>query len=317
MRVVFLCPSNPERITGGIKMSYRHCEELQESGVDAAVWQPRGRPTWMQTKVKPLADRDFAAKAGDILFFAEDLVPHLKPFRSPDGPVTNVLFCQAQYYIFNPLLVGKTHYDLGFNRVACCSKAAQTFLHRVFGYANVPIIPCSVDMERFRPLAKKLQIAVILRKLPHHYGLIRQIFHRRFPALRDVPWVEINKEHEDVAARVLGESAFFLSLSFLESFGLTPLEAMASECAVIGFHGYGGLEYATRENGIWFWNDQVQEVSEAMGKAILDYRSDGEKYAQMIAAGAKTVARYSREHARRALLDFLNDVATHPRDRTI
>jgi hypothetical protein len=26
---------------------------------------------------------------------------------------------------------------------------------------------------------------------------------------------------------------------------------MAGGCAIVGYHGYGGLEYATPENGFW------------------------------------------------------------------
>lgn|SRR5262249_53807656 len=35
-----------------------------------------------------------------------------------------------------------------------------------------------------------------------------------------------------------------------ESLGLTPIEGMAAGCLVAGYHGYGGLEYATAQNGL-------------------------------------------------------------------
>jgi len=37
----------------------------------------------------------------------------------------------------------------------------------------------------------------------------------------------------------------------LESFGLVPLEAMASGAIVAGFHGYGGRNMLS-DNGFWF-----------------------------------------------------------------
>jgi glycosyltransferase involved in cell wall biosynthesis len=48
---------------------------------------------------------------------------------------------------------------------------------------------------------------------------------------------------EAETASVLRESAVFLSLNEREGFGLPPLEAMASGCVVVGFHGGCGRVY--------------------------------------------------------------------------
>lgn len=50
MRVVFALPFDPNRITGGQKSIYTMAALLAAAGVDAAVWQPSGRPTWFEAR---------------------------------------------------------------------------------------------------------------------------------------------------------------------------------------------------------------------------------------------------------------------------
>ncbi len=53
--------------------------------------------------------------------------------------------------------------------------------------------------------------------------------------------------HAVLMAR-LARTRYVVALSPTEGFGLVPLEAMASGCAVTGFHGGGGLDYMNNEN---------------------------------------------------------------------
>ena len=59
--------------------------------------------------------------------------------------------------------------------------------------------------------------------------------------------IERGVPHAELIA-LLGRTRYLLALSPMEGFGLVPLEAMASGCAVVGFHGGGGLEYMNNEN---------------------------------------------------------------------
>ena len=57
----------------------------------------------------------------------------------------------------------------------------------------------------------------------------------------------------------MGQSAVFLSTCYYEGFNLPPLEAMSCAALVVGFHGYGGLEYATPDNGLWCAQGDLQD----------------------------------------------------------
>jgi glycosyltransferase involved in cell wall biosynthesis len=55
--------------------------------------------------------------------------------------------------------------------------------------------------------------------------------------------VPIDGVPEAEVAKRLGECAVFLSFGHPEGCPLPPLEAMASGCVVVGYHGRGGREY--------------------------------------------------------------------------
>ena len=95
-----------------------------------------------------------------------------------------------------------------------------------------------------------------------------------------------------------------LSLPFLESFGLIPLEAMASGALVAGFNGYGGQEYASAENGCWFPPDHLEETADAVARLIRGLMRQDQEVRRMCEAGFATAARYSKQAAMSALLDF-------------
>ena len=62
----------------------------------------------------------------------------------------------------------------------------------------------------------------------------------------------------------MGQSTVFLSS--VPSGIAWPRTARSdgSGCIVVGYHGTGGLEYATPENGFWFSPEQLEELVDAL-----------------------------------------------------
>jgi len=171
------------------------------------------------------------------------------------------------------------------------------------------MMPLAIDHALFRPREKRMQIAYAPRKMGWHAEFIRKIFIAKFPAMRSIPWVAIENVSEARAAEIMGESAVYLSTSNLESFGLMPLEAMSAGCAVVGFHGYGGLEYMNRSNGLWFYTDELEETADALYRAVKGIETGDALIAAMIGEGGSTAARYTREAMRTALVGFIEKIA--------
>jgi hypothetical protein len=301
-RIIFLAPFAKNEITGGIKTVYRHAELLTELGFDAAVFQPDGPPSWFETRARLLSR--FTPSAGDVLVFPEVLNGILTEMAQTRTPARKVLFCQAHYYaLFNA--IGPERYrGPGFERVACQSDIAKGFLERVLRLSDVAVLPCFIDADLFFPRAKSMQIAAIPKKLPREAAAIQKIFSLKYPQLAATGWEIIDNRSERETAEIFGRSTIVLSLPFLESFGLVPLEAMASGAIVVGFTGYGGLEYATPKNGFWFAPDHLEETADALAGVIAAVETKDAAILQMREAGFATAGRYSKARASAALAAF-------------
>jgi hypothetical protein len=302
-RIVFLNPFSRTEISGGIKTAYRHAELLSELGFDASVYQPEGAPSWFQTPARLLTSW-IDPKKGDVLVFPEAINGPLVELAKTKTPAAKVLFCQAQYYALFNAIPPDDYRKLGFARVACQSEIAKGFLERVLHFSDVAVLPCYVDPQLFYPRGNAMQIAAIPRKLPREAAAIHSVFRLKYPQLTSVPWAIIENKSERETAETFGRSAIVLSLPFLESFGLVPLEAMASGAIVVGFHGHGALEYATPENGYWFPSDHVEQTADALAHVIGALQARDASVLKLRDNGFATAARYSKDRARDALRAF-------------
>lgn len=313
-RIIYLHPFSKTNITGGIKTAYRQVELLRELGYDACVWQPAGAPDWLETSapvVQHLAPEDVQAQ--DVLVFPEILhLESLHPFLRLRNGCMKLLFCQSRAYVFNPLVPTYTYEALGFTSVFCPSMAAKHFLEQVLHVKEATVIPCFVDREKFRPAPKKLQIFALASKIPDRAVFLAKCLRAKHRDVDDVPILFVQDKSETEIARLMGESAIVLALGHREAFGLVPLEAMAAECLVAGYHGYGGLEYASQDNGSWFWADQEEELVDALHRLIVGLRK-GEVWTRARIAGGLAVAdRYSRERTREALRAYFRKLGVLP-----
>jgi glycosyltransferase involved in cell wall biosynthesis len=240
----------------------------------------------------------------DVLVFPEAINGPLVEIARARTPAKKVLYCQAQYYLLFNAIPPEDYRTLGFARVACQSDIAKGFLERVLHFDNVAVIPCFIDPALFRPRERSMQIAAIPKKLPREAAAVHSVFRLKYPELRSVPWAILEDRSEREIAETFGRSSIVLSLPFLESFGLVPLEAMASGAIVVGFHGHGALEYATSENGFWFPSDHIEEAADALAHTIRALQAKDPVILKMLEAGHATAARYSKDAAREALRSF-------------
>ena len=309
MRIIFLNFFSRQEITGGIKVSYRCVELLTEAGYEAAVWQPSGKPDFLESTARVITDPSIQLRADDVLVFPEALNPPFIEILKKSAAVRKVLFCQNPYNLFNNSLVPRqTPKELGFSEILCVSGVSKGFLSRIFDYDDIATMTISVNGELFTPREKALQIAFAPRKLRWHADLIAKIFRAKFPDMRNVPWVPIDGVSEARAAEIMGQSAVYLATGQFESCPLMALEAMSAGCAVVGFHGYGGLEYATPHNGIWHFNDEIEEVVDGLYRAVKGLQNNDALIKAMVANGRATAARYNTDNMRRTLIEFVESL---------
>ena len=300
-RIIFACPFPRDHITGGIKTVYQHAEWLAEAGINATVFSPDGTPTWLNTRAEVNATGRLETAPDDIVVLGETLDTVTSRFLGLQADKR--IFCQNQFYVFNRFLGDEPHSALGISEVYGSSLSIQDFFAQIYK-TTIRVVPYAVDPHRFKPSQKRLQIAFFPKKRPFEAQFIQQAFRACYPAYRSVPFREIHGLSEEAAAEVLAESAILLALGHLDSFGLPALEGMASGCAVVGFHGIGGQEFARPDNGLWFDSDQLLAVVHALARVVQGVEHHAPWLAAMIASGQTTAAQYSPERARAALLDY-------------
>lgn len=139
---------------------------------------------------------------------------------------------------------------------------------------------------------RTLRIAAIPNRRPQEWRLLRGILWSQRPDLAHVPWVEIRGVGRPEVARILAGSELFLATGLLEGLGLPPLEALAAGALVVGFHGGGGQEYATADNGDWFDDGAYFEIAATLSRR-LEQLAAGETFAARRAAGQATAATFN------------------------
>jgi len=290
---------------GGVATILDHVRVLSQNGISAWVAMPE-QPTldFYQTDAPTIVYREsLGVSEADICVFPEGLLGYNQALKG--RPAKRLMFCQNQYY-----LPFSARADLGFSEfhldgVIASSIAVQSCLEDLYGLQNIPLIPYAIDPSAYaRESNKKRQIAFMPRKLGDYVSFIHATFVRMYPDYSDVPWVAIHQMTRREAAKVLSESAIFLSLSDKESFGLPPLEAMASGCVVAGFHGDGGREYMNEGNGWWAETGDWRACVRGLAAALDTFDKGGEVLEAHHRRAMQTVEAYSVEIMEEKLLAY-------------
>lgn len=288
----------PDNIAGGIRAIYHHVELLNELGFEACVYCPGGRSTWFDSPA-PVVTSLPALAAADHVVLPEGVgAPEEEALASP---AVKHVFCQNQFYVFRKHRAIAERARLGITHVFASTGIIAQYLETTFAGLRAPVVPYVIDRERFQPGVKEARIAYMPRKLADDALFIEGSFKARYPGLAGIPWVRLDGLSQDRVAEELGRSAVFLSLGHRESFGLPPVEAMAAGCVVVGFHGGGGLEYATPANGLWYHHDQAEAVADGLAVALRAFQDDAPLLHGLRQRGAELAGRYGRAACRDAL----------------
>jgi hypothetical protein len=179
----------------------------------------------------------------DILVFPE-IIEQLAPLVMPE--TRKVIFNQNCFYSGLLNTPGKNKADYSF---ASALIVASDYGFR-FMQTAAPGVSCyrifyGFDDRRFKPRAnhnKRRQICWMPRKLPRDASLVVNLLYQK---LSTAGWsfMAIENCSEVEVATIMAESEIFLSFGHTEGFGMPPLEAMLSECVVVGYAAQGGVEY--------------------------------------------------------------------------
>jgi hypothetical protein len=303
-RIIYILEPFPVPF-GGVAAIYRHVEILTENGLPAYVALPEKPKIDFYQTTAPLLIHGgrLQPRPGDIFVIPEGFegyVRALMPF-----PAKRFMYCQNQYYLPFTVNARGGIGEFGVHGIIASSIAVQKFFQDVYGVSDLPLLPYAIDPKRFAAADfKKRQIAFMPRKLREDGIFIAAALKRRHPRCADIPWIPIDGTTQTQSAHIMGESAVFLSLSHRESFGLPPLEALACGCLVAGFHGDGGREYMTPENGWWAEPGDWKACVDGLAAAFELIDRGGSELDARRRAAAQTLQQYSPSRLESALLAF-------------
>jgi len=118
----------------------------------------------------------------------------------------------------------------------CIKLIFPNFANKIFK------INLSIDHKKFKiPNTKSNLITFMPRKLSDHFHILSLFLFKKLPKKWKIESLSNLKEKKLFTK--LSKSKIFLSFSYLEGFGMPPLEAAIAGNKVIGYVGGGGKEY--------------------------------------------------------------------------
>jgi len=302
-------------IQGGHKMILRHVETLRDLGFDAVgyvgaqnvvpAWFDHRAPIEVGTPVRP----------DDVLVVPDDATHSLSQ-AARLGQRTVVLSQNPFMYAIHGLRSFAAFPAEDCPPFIAVGPRLAATLRRLHPQAQIELVPCFADERIFRPSAERRRaVAFAPRKRPKEIKAIHSFFRHLYPDRSDLVWTPLAGVREPDMAHAFGASTLHLSLSRLESVGMTPLEAMAAGCVCAGFLGVGGHEFASKENGFWVADDDCEAAADALAQADDLVQSGGAPLARRLDAARETAAQWSYARFRVALEEAWMRLAPDARRR--
>lgn len=236
MKIEFI--TNRAGIYGGLRRLYILAQYFIEEGHEAVInFADKSNCSWFKHQIP-----ENKSITPDIR-----IVPEVLQEKHPKAK--NILFYQA-------------HWDepVGtYDSVITTSNFLQDELKKE-GYGG-KIIRYGMDTSIFKPgNSRKLKtIAYMPRKNKAEADLIKQL-------MPNNEFIEIEGKTELETAALLQKSDVFLALSKTEGVGLPPIEAALCGALVIGYHGFGGLDWMNEDTyvGATDPHNIVEKINEAL-----------------------------------------------------
>lgn len=293
--------------SGGVRVIYRHVDELNQLGIPATVVhrRPGFRCTWFQNSTPVTAAHDTVLAPDDVLVLPEYTAP---VFDRLDRNIRVVVFNQGPHHTFDGVPLGARPYDAleRLESILTVSEDGAELLASAFPHIPVHRVRNVVDPALFYPArsaaantTRRLSYvpnrrADELHQLLHLLALRPEVVSGRWRISR------LSGLTEHAMAEALRATDVFVSLSHRDGFGLPPAEAMACGAYVVGHHGGGGREF--------FDEDYCSPADEntTLMAAIVDAMEmhEEERRSRGQRASERILTTYSIEGMRADLSDF-------------
>lgn len=253
--------------SGGMGVLMKQALILFENGFDVSFLYQNNQsktvfnPTWMDFsvhKIKKLCINDLL----DIKFNEQDILVIPEGFGelirySELINCKKVVLAQSWIYILNSMSIPFTWDSVGVSYVISVSNGITSYINNLMPNVKVKQYKQSINLNLFYPEAKKENTIVFsasrgdeqLSKI----NTVIQYFKLKLPN-SNFTFKRLNGLSRYSFAEALSVAKLCLYADEVAGFGTMPLEAMASNCHVVGFKNMGNSEYVTDLNGFWVDN---------------------------------------------------------------
>lgn len=326
MSIYYFIPDY-DKPSWGIGMLYYQVYMLNKNGFNARVLHEESsfKLSWLKLDVPViyLNQSEFVSTENDILVIPEVVVGDR---RIADIPGRKIVFVQNCFSILTNLNKAYTYRELGYEHALTYLPHLHSVLRQHFEIETTDI-PAFVapyyyqEPERTAASKRKSQIILFPKIGAFDYDIIRKMLHRklqknRFKKLTSSvikgsdKWkiIELeNRSHEEVA-KIMKESAFFVSVNTHESFNATVPEAMAAGCIVVCYEAYGPKDFlVNNQNAFVFPNNYVYPLISKLYELIDNHLNIQNKLAEIRSNAYKTACKYTMRNTEQALIDFFQN----------
>jgi hypothetical protein len=311
--VVYYLTPDQAAPRGGVRMLYRHVDQLNAAGIDAAVLhsKPGFRCTWFANNTRTVSAPNVTLSAEDVLVVPEFYL--LGPEMVPAEP-RKIVFNQGAYHTFDHVPYAETvagaPYTTLENLVTLLTVSEDSAALLRFTFPSIPVhrARAVLDHQVFHPPVTETKrgkrIAFVPRRRRQEREHLLHILRSR-GVLQGWELVPIEGYTESQTAELMRSCPIFLSFSEREGFGLPPAEAMASGCYVVGFTGMGGRDYFDPEYSSPVLENDLLGYAKAAEEAMRRYDSDPESLTKAgLVASERIMGRYHDSGLREDLLEL-------------
>lgn len=320
--------------SGGPKVIYQTVDMLNEMGYNAFIMH---KQRYFRCKyAKSLKNLKYVYLEDSQYIDPEDILVIPEPDVLVMDAILNlkckkVVFNQNWAYTYAQFRQLKNsekvkYQQLGFHDVLTVTEKIKDFLEFSMGEdLNIGVMhPYLSNNFKAKPLKDKVhRIAFMPRK---NHDKFQEIFSTLYAKSKDeIVWEQIDNKSEEQVAQILNDCTMFLALGYPEGLSLPPLEAMKSGCVVLGYSGYGGLEYMVGDIGFMprefpvgyevfqnmflFPDGDVVDLSKRIYQVWMDLKEKKYDEYQVIAdEGVKTALKFEREQSKKMLDAFFKSL---------
>jgi hypothetical protein len=314
----YLCGSD-DAPHGGVFVAYRHVDILNEASIPARIVHGKRnfRCTWFENSSN-VVSLPLEVVDTDVLVLPE----HWNSLLGSLAPgVPKVSFNQSAFYGLQGYSVNEHPYATSKDLLATLTVSEQNLhlLEYFFPQNRFDRVHLSVDHSVFHlpdePPGRR--IAYMTQKRPDECRMVIDSLTSR-GVLKGWEIVPIEGIPQAEVADTLRSTSLFLSfLSQHEGCALSPLEALACGCSVIGYTGFGAREYFEPLGGITVTDGDVVSFAEEVTNWVENFDA-GEHWVAARSISESCLKIYSPEQEAADVVSFWRNIQSEmPRSRGV